>query len=74
MRTVKSPVKMLSNQLFLQGRQNMAMKRLLAALAVAGAMLSQGALAQRFTDTEIVLGSHLDLSGPTAAGDRKSVV
>ena len=46
----------------------MAMKRLLAALAVAAAMLSQGALAQRFTDTEIVLGSHLDLSGPTAAG------
>ena len=46
----------------------MAMKRLLAALAVAAAMLSHSALAQRFTDTEIVLGSHLDLSGPTAAG------
>ena len=46
----------------------MTMKRVLAALAVAAATLSQGALAQRFTDTEIVLGSHLDLSGPTAAG------
>ena len=46
----------------------MTMKRVLAALAVAAATLSQGALAQRFTDTEIVLGSHLDLSGPTASG------
>ena len=41
--------------------------RLLAAALVALAA-AQPAIAQRVTDTEIVLGSHLDLSGPTAAG------
>ena len=41
--------------------------RLLAAALVALAA-AQPAMAQRVTDTEIVLGSHLDLSGPTAAG------
>ena len=41
--------------------------RWLAAALVALAA-AQPAIAQRVTDTEIVLGSHLDLSGPTAAG------
>jgi ABC-type branched-subunit amino acid transport system substrate-binding protein len=43
----------------------------LVRLAAAGALALAAALpasAQRVTDTEIVLGSHLDLSGPTAAG------
>lgn len=39
-----------------------------AASAVVAVASSGAALAQRVTDTEIVLGSHLDLSGPTAAG------
>ncbi len=45
----------------------MKTRRLLAAALVAVAA-ALPAIAQRVTDTEIVLGSHLDLSGPTAAG------
>ena len=47
----------------------MKLTNILAAVA-ATAFLSMplSASAQRVTDTEIVLGSHLDLSGPTAAG------
>ncbi len=47
----------------------MQLTNILSALA-ATALLSMPltAPAQRVTDTEIVLGSHLDLSGPTAAG------
>ncbi len=41
---------------------------LAAACAAATLFAAQPAWAQRVTDTEIVLGSHLDLSGPTAAG------
>ncbi|MBL8380123.1 MAG: ABC transporter substrate-binding protein [Burkholderiales bacterium] len=38
------------------------------ATAVVALAAALPAAAQRVTDTEIVLGSHLDLSGPTAAG------
>ena len=47
----------------------MKLTPLLAAACAAATLFSaQPAVAQRVTDTEIVLGSHLDLSGPTAAG------
>ncbi|MBL8382889.1 MAG: ABC transporter substrate-binding protein [Burkholderiales bacterium] len=48
----------------------MKLTHLLAAAGLAAAVAAPPAQAQaaRVTDTEIVLGSHLDLSGPTAAG------
>ncbi len=47
----------------------MKLTPLLAATCAAATLFAaQPAWAQRVTDTEIVLGSHLDLSGPTAAG------
>ena len=46
----------------------MKLKHLLVAAGLTAFAALQPAQAQRVTDTEIVLGSHLDLSGPTAAG------
>ena len=46
----------------------MKLKHLLVAAGLTALGALQPVLAQRVTDTEIVLGSHLDLSGPTAAG------
>lgn len=44
------------------------MKHIVKVMAVAALLAAGSAQAQRVTDKEIVIGTHLDLSGPVAAG------